>query len=138
MINFEMELPMKVSTNKIYAGMHWTQRKKIADAFHASIAELIEDGNIVSFGIEKYPVDIFLEFKFINRPLDSSNSAGFMGKCIEDGLHKANVIPDDTPKYVRWFCSKSSPNKHEKNTVLVTIIEAYNKKEKLPIQRERS
>ena len=32
-ISIELELPKKISTNKIYEGVHWTQRAKDKDLF---------------------------------------------------------------------------------------------------------
>jgi len=94
MINIKLPLPEKVSSNKIYSGMHWTKRKKLADLYHYSLLEFKD-----KFEIEEYPVCINFIFYFKGRLLDVDNCF-FMAKLIIDGLRGINLITDDTPKYI--------------------------------------
>lgn len=88
-------LPIKMdsswSANKIYAGTHWTMRKKQADEVHEMVGWLTR-------GKEKFqsPVNITCEF---NCRLDIDNCS-YMAKLIIDGLRHNGVIHDDTKKYV--------------------------------------
>jgi len=95
MISITIPIPEKVSTNKIYAGTHWAQRKKIADLYHMSLIE--HKGHKVT----EYPVEITYIFRFKTKPLDSTNCM-FMAKCLEDGLIKNGIIEDDSYQHVSF------------------------------------
>lgn len=69
------------SLNKIYAGVHWTVRRK--------------DKNNIR--LLKNPVSIKMAF---NSGLDVSNH-GYIFKLIEDALVKCGVIQNDSYKYVQ-------------------------------------
>lgn len=94
MITIKIPIPEKVSTNNIYAGSHWTKRKRLADLYHES---LIEHRKI---RVKEYPVSISYIFTFKSKPLDCDN-CGYMGKLLKDGLRKWKVIEDDSPEYVQ-------------------------------------
>ena len=86
---------LKKSTNKIYAGEHWTKRKEFKDsvlgygqAFFRPIQK-----------VESYPVEIQYKFFFTSRPLDTTN-ATYLVKCFEDALRTFGIIKDDDPKHV--------------------------------------
>lgn len=91
-----IDLPFKVSSNKFYAGMHFTERAKIKDAFLWAVKAKRHSLPIV----KNYPVDINFEFTFKSRLLDWVNTS-IMAKMIEDGLVFCNVLHDDSKKYVR-------------------------------------
>lgn len=72
-----IDLP-KVSTNKIYAGVHWVERKKMKDAYIFIIKNQFKD---VLSKQKTYIVNYIFTFK--NKPLDAMNCT-FMAKMIED------------------------------------------------------
>ena len=84
-------LPDKISTNKIYSGIHWGVRKK-----HKTLFKSVP---FVASKVKKFPVHITFDFYFKKYPLDCSN-VSYMAKLIEDTLVLRGVIPDDSPKYV--------------------------------------
>ncbi len=86
-------IPQKISTNKFYAGIHWAQRKKIADIYHNA---LIEHRNK---RVMNFPVEVTTIFSFKKRLLDVDNCS-VMAKLLIDGLRVWDIIPDDTPKYI--------------------------------------
>lgn len=92
---YEIPKEYKKSLNSIYAWIHWTKRKKIADYWHfITLADIKQ--------LEKidYRIDIEFNFYFKSRMLDSSNCS-FMAKMIEDSFVKNWLLEDDNPNYVR-------------------------------------
>lgn len=93
-MNFVVPLKMNSqwSSNTIYAGVHWTQRKKQADQVHEMVGWLVK-------GKEQYltPVEITMYF---NCGLDIDNCA-YVAKLIIDGLRHSGILIDDTKKYVK-------------------------------------
>lgn len=84
-----------MSTNQIYAGIHWSRRKKIKDdviSFAAAFCRPVQK-------VDAYPVEITYRFSFASRPLDTLNCAA-MAKMFEDALRALGVLEDDSPKYV--------------------------------------
>ena len=81
-----------MSWNKLYAGMHWTARKRESDRVHLLVRQAL-DPDCVMFS---KPVAITVTAYFKNRPMDCSN---ICAKMYEDGL-VSWLIKDDTPKYV--------------------------------------
>jgi hypothetical protein len=94
----EYHIPLtgiKVSTNKIYAGTHWSKRKSAKDgiaSFAAVFCRPVQK-------IKSYPVEIHYKFFFASRPLDTLNTA-VMAKCFEDALRSLGILEDDDPKHV--------------------------------------
>lgn len=116
LFNFEFDIPEKVSTNVIYAGVHWATRKRHKDLWGRSV--------IVGLSKHKkptvtYPIIMSFQFKFKGTVLDSSNCS-YMAKIIEDWLVKKNIILGDSPKYVSmtWL----EPLKGDKDCVIVQGI----------------
>ncbi len=96
MITYHIPLTgLKVSTNKIYAGIHWTKRKESADAIHSVATGFCRPVQKV----QSYPVEIRYKFVFVTRPLDTLNCA-YMAKCIEDAFRAIGILEDDSPSYV--------------------------------------
>ena len=108
----ELELPEKLSTNKIYEGVHWAIRKKHKDLFlwaFIGVASKIK------------PVDncdIEFEFGFKSKPLDCDNCS-YMAKLLIDCLRHYNKLPDDTPEYLKSI--KITSRKDSKNRVIIKI-----------------
>lgn len=100
----EIALPIKVSTNAIYAGMHWAKRKEIADEFHRALLPFK--------GLKIYtPIQrLFFTFTFKGKLLDCSNCT-FMAKCLEDAMVMNRLIPDDTPDHVESIAIASIKGK---------------------------
>ena len=87
---------IKFSTNKFYAGMHWTKRKEIKD----SILSITRGFCRPIKKVKSYPVQIGYRFVFTSRALDTLNTA-VMAKMFEDSLCTLGVIEGDSPKYVK-------------------------------------
>lgn len=112
-MNISIPLPEKVSTNQIYAGMHWAKRKKLADLYHQS---LIEHRNKT---VKEYPVEITYIFNFKSKPLDTTNCT-FMVKMLEDGLIAHGILKDDNPDHVSFTGIYSQ--KGSKDEVTINIV----------------
>lgn len=86
---------LKTSTNKIYAGQHWTKRKSSADAILSIATYFCRPIQ----SVKSYPVEISYRFVFTTRALDTTNCS-YMVKMFEDALRTLKVIEDDSPLYV--------------------------------------
>lgn len=93
-LKYNIPLPFKVSTNAIYAWIHWQKRKSIADWYHRLTKEDCE-----KFYPIEWKVDLLFEFYFKTRYLDSSNCS-FIWKMIEDSLVKNWLLKNDTNEFV--------------------------------------
>ena len=83
------------SLNKIYAGIHWSKRKKDADAAHLAV-KIAAKGCSLS----AKPVVLVFQPMIRGRAYDVSNYA-YTVKLLEDGLVHSGVLADDTNKYVQ-------------------------------------
>lgn len=72
--------------------MHWAKRKKIVDAYHRALLPHRAKRCLL-------PTHLLFTFTFKGRLLDCTNCV-FMAKCLEDGMVKHKILPDDTPEYV--------------------------------------
>ena len=93
-----------VSLNKIYAGIHWSDRKKYKDDWREAMCgwhfHKDQKGNLNASNPVRFTEPVHIAYLFRQKkPMDSSNLA-FMVKLIEDSLSIDQVIQDDTPKYV--------------------------------------
>lgn len=95
----EGEQPM--SWNKMYAGLHWSDRKAEADRVHLAVRVAIDPDEPM---FDK-PVAITVRAYFKNKSvqLDASNVPA---KLYEDGLIDW-LIKDDSPQYVRSMTTVS-------------------------------
>lgn len=117
-MKFTIELPQKVSLNRIYAGVHFTERAEHKEDYHYAVM----DAKPKKYTGE-YPVEMHYHFKLNGSPLDISNHA-YMVKMVEDGLVACGIIVDDTQKYVSKISVTSEKQvKGEPDVVVVTIIE---------------
>jgi len=122
MSSISIEIPTKgVSLNKLYAGVHWTARRKIVNEIkqlvRISIPEEVIDGG-------QWPtqqVDFWIEAYFKNRPLDSDN-LGLMAKIIIDAL-KGWIITDDDIAHVRWVTMRSYKGGDDRIIVTSVIVD---------------
>jgi len=101
-IEIRIDLPVKISLNEWYSGMHWTKRKKIKDLY-----KMIVKGNYDK------PCEVSYSFTFKSRPLDCSNCVALL-KIIEDCL-----FPNDGIKVVKKLTIESK--KGAKDSVLIII-----------------
>ena len=81
--------------NAIYAGKHWSKRRKDAIMWHALTLDAINSANSRKQPFEK-PVSITFLW---NDRMDVSNHS-YMAKLIEDGM-KGKLIVDDSKKWVK-------------------------------------
>ena len=88
-------LGLKTSTNKIYAGEHWSKRKHLKDSVLSVAGYFCRPAK----RIESYPIEIRYRFLFGTRALDTLNTA-YMAKMFEDALRTLGILEDDDPKYV--------------------------------------
>jgi len=117
MPNFSINLTgfEKVSTNKIYAGMHHYKRTQIKQTYLGWFSQ-----HRNRFPKFTNKVNIIMYFGWKSRSLDSSNCS-FMAKMIEDCMVHHGVIKDDTTKYVGVFCLESLPEKALEDNVTIII-----------------
>lgn len=106
------DLP-KISTNKIYAGVHWRQRKQQKDQY------LILTNSFKKLDKIEKKIELEFIFYFKSRALDSSNCS-YMGKLLEDCLVAHGVLQDDTIKYVGKVSYQSF--KGDQNKTIIKII----------------
>ena len=100
-LKYKIPKEYKVSTNKIYAWIHFRTRKKYADYFHhISKTDCQQLKQITKL------TNLIFEFYFKSRYLDSSNCS-FMGKCLEDWFVKNGLLIDDTNKYINQVTYRS-------------------------------
>jgi len=95
------DLP-KLSLNKIYAGIHWTQRTKNKDTYGMIIKSQFKE--VLS---KEYRYKVSYEFNFKRNALDASNTV-YMLKMIED-----IIFEDDTYKIIPELNIKSQKAKEE-------------------------
>lgn len=113
---FSIEIPEKVSLNRIYAGVHFTVRAEHKDDWYFSVLETKPKKYKGDF-----PIEMHYHFKTSGSPLDISNHA-YMVKMCEDALVACKVIPDDTQEYVsKISITAEQIKKGEKQIVEVTI-----------------
>lgn len=107
------------SLNAIYAGIHWSKRKRHADDAHLA-AKIAMRGHRIAFDavlLDFYPM-------IRGRQYDCSNYA-YCCKLIEDGLVRAGLVKDDSSKYVQKF-TIHKPEKvlnPEQSHIIVEITE---------------
>ena len=114
MLQIEIKIPEKVSTNKFYAGMHWTKRNELKNIYHWELKSAI---NKYKPKIDKFPIDLCFDFYFKSRMLDADNCS-VMAKMITDALRKENIIPDDTYKYI--YSVKYSVSRGKEDKIIIS------------------
>lgn len=100
-------MPEKVSTNKVYSGMHWMKRNDLKNLYHLFMLQFKRKLKLEE---SSFPICIEYTFEWKTKPLDSTNQT-FMIKLIEDGLVNAGILPDDDHRYVRETRSITLQNK---------------------------
>jgi len=99
---------IKVSTNEIYAGVHWRKRKRMKDnyllMYKIQLRQIRPCTN---------KVNLFFHFYFKSKKLDSSNCS-YMAKILEDCLVTYKVLKNDSNTYVGMFGVQSHKSKKGK------------------------
>jgi hypothetical protein len=85
MIRIRFDNIIKVSSNKIYAGMHWRNRAKMKEDY-----KLLLYNDLIKIKPIKYKVSLNFKFYWKSKALDSSNCS-YMAKMIEDCLVRKNI-----------------------------------------------
>ena len=100
------------SWNKFYAGMHWAERKRLADEAHDLIrCYLPHDWQPITV-----PVAIRYDAHQV-RPQDADNIAS---KLYTDGLVRAGVLAGDDWRHVRAVTTAT--HKASANSLVITIL----------------
>ena len=102
MIRFTIDLKVtgEYGLNKIYAGVHWTKRKKQAEEIHELVYYSMMQQNVPPILFKK-PVVIQINY---NSRLDCDNH-GYLTKLIVDGM-KDYILKDDSKKHVKEIRQK--------------------------------
>ncbi len=109
----ELMLPKPPSLNMIYAGKHWTYRKKKKDEYKIICQEALSK-------YDKFTFDAFKMAIEYNSRLDIDNGI-LVSKFLADTLVSEGIVPDDNKKYyteVKITYNAELP----KDTYKVTLI----------------
>ena len=114
----EISIPLVApSLNQWYSGGHWSDRKKLADAWHLAIFIICKQDKIKP--VVSYPVTITTKSYYKKtKEMDTSNVFP-ANKLAEDGLVRAGILKDDTNQYVnRHVIEVPEFGQHEDITVI--------------------
>ena len=90
-LTLHLKLPKTISLNALYAGKHWTFRKKIKDEYKKIVeTELARYDHHIAKGMS-----IFIRY---NARTDVDNNV-LVSKFVADTLVANEWIADDSPKY---------------------------------------
>ena len=105
------------SLNKIYAGIHWTKRKRHADDAHLAI-------KAVQKGVKPFTKPVSLDFQPMHkgRGYDVSNYA-YSVKLLEDGLVQAGILGGDSVKFVTRIVIHQPIKIKTDSMMVITIVE---------------
>jgi len=108
------------STNQMYAGQHWSERKKHKDkALRAVFEALVSEGKHLVRFTEPVAVEVLPKLGKGKRSFDVSNYS-YTYKLIEDALVKRKILANDTPEFVRAVIYKA-PVRGDKTGMLISI-----------------
>jgi hypothetical protein len=111
-VEIELNLPKPPSLNMIYAGKHWTYRKKKKDEYkEICIRELSK--------LDAFTCEAFRMAIRYNSRLDIDNGI-LVSKFLADTLVSQGIVPDDSPKYYDQVTIKYDKSL-EKNSYLVRL-----------------
>lgn len=109
----ELILPKPPSLNMIYAGKHWTYRKKKKDEYKIICQEALSKYDKFTFESFKMAIDY-------NSRLDIDNGI-LVSKFLADTLVSEGIIPDDNPKYYKKVTLRFDENL-DKNQYICKVI----------------
>lgn len=92
----------RYSLNALYAGLHWSVRKRNADTWHALTRAALQQAGLPRRPLP-YPVEITF---YYDDGLDVDNHA-YMSKMILDGC-KGWLVEDDSRRYVKAVTNRFS------------------------------
>ena len=128
--NMVFDMPLKISCNIIYAGVHYRYRMKHKALYRWEVLRACKSQNIQT--ISDYPVTLSFRFGFSKNALDSSNCS-YMAKLIEDGLVQNEILKNDDIKFVKRIILESY--KSEKDEIKLEVI--YDEKDKQRVKDKR-
>jgi hypothetical protein len=110
-----------VSANKFYAGMHWSDRKRIADTWH-SLTWACAKNQCLEPAIN-YPVHLVLIADLTpSRMMDATNLFA-MAKLVEDALVTGGWIAGDDPDHVGAVTCKPQRSSDKHNHLWMFLVE---------------
>lgn len=107
-----LNLPKTISLNSLYAGKHWTFRKKIKDEYKGIVEK--ELARYDHYWAENFTISIRY-----NARADVDNFV-LVSKFVADTLVSNGWVTDDSPKYYHKLCITHDKS-IEKNYCEVTI-----------------
>jgi hypothetical protein len=109
------------SANRFYAGMHPMKRKRIADEWHSFVHACIKGAGLRSYDLG-YPAETTCECRFPKgaRRTDSDNLF-LTAKLIIDTLVRAQILVNDSPKYVASVKLISGLSEDSREWTVLTI-----------------
>ncbi len=108
----ELDLPKPPSLNMIYAGKHWSYRKKKKDEYKEFCKEALSKYD--EFTCEEFYITISY-----NSRLDIDNGI-LVSKFLADTLVAEGIVQDDSPKYYKSVSIRFDDTL-EKNQYIVKI-----------------
>lgn len=94
MLEIEVQLPQKITTN-VYYNAHHHARTPIKHDYYLAVKDAAKSKG----KIKDYPINATYCFYLTGRAVDWVNLSA-MAKMLEDGLVREGVIEDDAPKFV--------------------------------------
>lgn len=106
------------SVNKWFGRGHWSERKRIVDIWDTAIWLMCQQDKIPP--ITEYPICIATKTYFKSKRKRDTSNCFTANKLAEDGLVRAGILIDDTPKYVtRHIVEVPEFGHHEDCTVIM-------------------
>ena len=115
----EFDMVLKISTNKIYSGVHYRTRIKHKKMYQWEVLRVCKKEKIKP--INNYPVILKFTFYFDKNLLDSSNCS-YMAKLIEDALVHEGVFINDTPQYISRVSTQSKRGPKGQNKIILEVL----------------
>ena len=109
---------MGPSLNRVYAGVHWSQRDEWANDGHFAVIAAVRKAKIKPID---HPVHLTFTPMIKGRRYDPSNYA-LSAKIIEDGLVREGIIKGDSLKYI-WRFSIDAPIHTKQQSYMVVKLE---------------
>lgn len=104
------------SLNKMYAGVHWSKRVKMADEWHLILLHAFR-----RFKVPKpLKTPIIMRVTQVSKKIRDCDNAILSAKFCGDALVKYKYIPDDSPVEIQEVQLRSESGKKD-----MTIIELY-------------
>ena len=119
MITIRFDNIIKVSSNKIYAGMHWRNRAKMKENY-----KLLLYNDLIKIKPIKHKVNLDFKFYWKGKALDSSNCS-YMAKMIEDCLVERKILSNDSIKEVGEISMESLKAGKNENDYCILEINSY-------------